>query len=193
MELTRFRFPDVYLFTLPNSKDRRGRFVKSFERQQFEQLDIPVDFAEEFYSISKRSVIRGLHFQTPPHDNVKLVHCIKGCIFDVIVDIRANSPLYGQHLSVTLSDQRPDMFLVPPGFAHGFQVLSDEAIVCYKVTSAYAPANDKGIHWDSGSIEWPIAQPILSDKDMGLPELANFKTPFTFTGNQQAATGSKNA
>lgn len=187
MKLITLEIPDVRRLDLSVFEDKRGKFVKTFEKEIFSNLGIPVNFTEEFFSISHKAVIRGLHFQTPPHDHFKLVHCLKGSIFDAVVDIRKGSPFFGRSLCLTLTDQSPGLLLIPPGFAHGFQVLSQEAIICYKVTSSHAPENDEGIHWTSGAIDWPIPSPILSQKDQRLPRLDEYCTPFSYSSAKPSA------
>jgi len=137
-----------------------------------------VDFREQYYSISKKNVLRGMHFQLPPHDHYKLVTCVEGRILDVVVDLRRSSPTFGQHLCVELSGVRADSIYIPSGLAHGFLVLSRRALVLYNVSSLYAPLHDTGIRWDSAGIQWPVVAPQVSERDAVLPPLAAFETPF---------------
>lgn len=160
--------------------DARGRFVKVFHEQAFRDLGLHTDFAEEYYSVSHRNVIRGLHFQTPPHDHVKLVYCVQGEVLDVVLDLRVGSPTYGQHATFRLSAEKANSIYIPKGMAHGFCALSDEAIMVYKVSTVYAPHNDAGVRWDSAGIDWPTASPIISDRDAGFAGFGEFTSPFTY-------------
>lgn len=160
-------------------QDHRGRLVKVFQREAFRETGLCSDFSEDFYSVSHRGVIRGLHFQAPPADNIKLVYCLEGTIQDAAVDLRYNSPTYGQHALVVLSAEKGNMLYIPHGFAHGFCTLSNTAIVSYKTSTSYAPEYDQGIHWNSAGIPWVETAPKVSERDRTLPQLADFQTPFT--------------
>ena len=144
----------------------------------------PVDFVQDNESMSTRGVMRGLHFQRPPHTQAKLVRCVRGAVLDVAVDIRKGSPTYGQHVAVELTEQNHLQFFVPRGFAHGFAVLSDVAVFQYKCDNYYAPEADGGIQLcdDTLGIDWRIdsADAILSDKDRRHPLLRDFDSPFVF-------------
>lgn len=126
--------------------------------------------------MSKNNVLRGLHFQAPPHDHYKLVTCIAGEAFDVIVDLRKSSPTYGQHESFELNGG--DSVFVPAGCAHGFYVRSESATLLYNVSTIHAPSHDTGIRWDSVGVSWPSANPVVSERDAGLIAFAEFSTPF---------------
>jgi len=155
------------------SEDRRGMFVKTFHAGAFAELGLAVDFRESYYSVSHRDVIRGMHFQRPPHDHDKLVYVTQGEIIDVVVDLRAGSSTYRQHVALPLVAHRQAVY-IPRGCAHGFLTLSDTATVVYAVTSVYAPAADAGIRWDSIGYEWPVSAPIVSDRDAAFSSLADF-------------------
>ena len=159
-------------------KDDRGSLVKTFHEDTYVSLGLETNFTEEYYSVSKKSVLRGLHFQLPPHDHVKCVSCISGKIFDVVVDLRKKSPTYKQHFSIILDAEIGNMLYIPKGFAHGFYVLSNEAIFLNRTTVVFKPESDTGIKWNSCGIEWPNMNPILSDKDQSMIPLEEFKTPF---------------
>ncbi|MEM9542295.1 MAG: dTDP-4-dehydrorhamnose 3,5-epimerase [Cyanobacteria bacterium P01_E01_bin.42] len=159
-------------------KDERGSFVKTFNKDDFLELNLEIDFAEEYYSVSQKNVLRGLHFQIPPHDHVKLVYCSLGEIQDVIVDLRTASPSYGRYEVLTLNSELANMIYLPRGTAHGFLTLSKSAIVMYKVTTTYAPAFDRGILWDSLDIPWQEKDPILSERDRSFPNFKEFQSPF---------------
>jgi dTDP-4-dehydrorhamnose 3,5-epimerase len=136
------------------------------------------DFAEQYYSVSEQNVVRGLHFQIPPHDHYKLVTCVEGEIRDVAVDLRRGSPTYGQHVAIEMSGVRGDCVYIPSGFAHGFAVRSTRALVLYNVSTVYAPTHDTGIRWDSIGIDWGLAAPLISDRDAALPTFSSFDSPF---------------
>jgi dTDP-4-dehydrorhamnose 3,5-epimerase len=163
-------------------EDARGRFVKVFNRELFAAHGLETSFAEEYYSSSLPGVLRGLHFQTPPHHHAKLVYCVAGRVMDVAVDLRVGSPTYGRHAVVELSMERGNAIYLPSGFAHGFYVPQGEATLVYNVTTGYAPESDAGIRWDSAGIEWPDATPVVSERDAGFPSLAEFDSPFRYGG-----------
>ena len=159
-------------------KDDRGRLVKTFHKDSFLTLDLATDFTEEYYSISKKGVLRGLHFQVPPQDHIKCVTCLSGKIFDVVVDLRKESPSYKQYFSIELDAEKGNMLYIPKGLAHGFYVLSDDAIFLNRTTTVYDPSCDTGIKWDSCGIKWPVSNPILSEKDQQMTPFDKFKSPF---------------
>lgn len=164
--------------------DSRGYFFESYNKHTFDREVAPVDFVQDNQSKSSFGVMRGLHFQRPPHAQAKLVRCIKGKVLDVAVDIRKGSPTYGQHVAVELTEENMLQFFIPRGFAHGFAVLSPEAVFQYKCDNFYAPEADGGLSILDNSLEidWKIdiADAILSDKDMHHPLLKDFESPFTF-------------
>lgn len=161
--------------------DARGALVKTFYREWFADLDLSTDWAEQYYSVSKKGVLRGLHFQLPPYDHAKLVYCIVGEVMDVAVDLRKGSATFGQHVLLTLSAANANMIYLAPGLAHGFYTLSDSATLIYNVTVPYAPSHDTGLRWDSAGIPWPDACPQLSERDRTFIALADFDSPFHFT------------
>jgi len=158
--------------------DRRGSFVKTFHKNVFSGLGLETSFSEEFYSVSKRGVLRGLHFQVPPQECVKLVYCVEGCVFDAVVDLRKNSRTYGKYEVFELDAEKANMLYIPPGLAHGFYVLSEQAIMVYKVSTVYSPEHDTGILWNSVGIPWPDNTPIISERDNRFIEFKQFKSPF---------------
>ena len=160
--------------------DTRGKFVKVFHQGTFAKHKLETAFVEEYYSISRRRVLRGLHFQRPPYDHAKLVYCVLGKIMDVVVDLRMTSPSYGQFVTEQLSDEKANALYISSGMAHGFYVLSDTAIVVYKVTSMYSEKHDSGILWNSLGIPWPDKHPILSERDKTFVAFSNFQSPFRF-------------
>ncbi|MBK1672489.1 dTDP-4-dehydrorhamnose 3,5-epimerase [Ectothiorhodospira shaposhnikovii] len=161
--------PDVVLFTPRVFGDERGFFFESFNARAFEQATgIRPDFVQDNHSRSARGVLRGLHYQLPPHAQGKLVRVVQGEVFDVAVDIRRNSPTFGQWVGATLSAENRQQLWIPEGFAHGFITLSESAEFLYKTTNFYAPGSERCIAWDDPvlGIQWPFeASPSLSDKD----------------------------
>lgn len=162
--------------------DERGFFLERYHEQVFIDNGIATHFVQDNHSQSVKGVLRGLHFQLPPHAQEKLVWVVSGEIYDVAVDLRVGSPTYGRHEAVVLSAGNKKMFYVPAGFAHGFQVLSDTADVLYKISDYYFPELDKGILWSDPAlgIEWPLSNPVVSVKDQQHPLLKDFQSPFTF-------------
>lgn len=158
--------------------DHRGRFVKTMHADWFRAHYLKCDFTEQYYSVSKQRVLRGLHFQTPPYQHAKLVCCLVGEILDVALDLRAGSPTFGRHACLELSSTKANSAYLAEGLAHGFYVRSTEAVVHYSLTTVYAQECDKGIHWNSAKIAWPDQAPIVSERDMSLPCLSEFRTPF---------------
>jgi len=153
--------------------DERGFFKELFKESEFARGRIKERFVQDNLSFSQKGVLRGLHYQKEPKAQGKLVTCLRGEIFDVAVDIRRGSPTYGRWVGINLSAQNHYLFYIPPGFAHGFQVISEEALVLYKCTAEYAPEVEAGIIWNDPdlSIDWPIKNPLLSPKDQKWPRL----------------------
>jgi dTDP-4-dehydrorhamnose 3,5-epimerase len=160
--------------------DHRGEFVKTYHDQTFRELGLPFETREEFFSTSRQHVLRGMHFQIPPADHVKLVYCITGAVLDVVLDLRRQSPTYGQAVAEELSAANRRAFYIPSGFAHGFLALTEGALMVYKTSTVHAPACDRGIRWDSFGFAWPLGgvPPILSQRDQDFPALADFHSPF---------------
>lgn len=163
--------------------DPRGYFFESYSKREFDRLVAPVEFVQDNESCSSYGVMRGLHFQRPPHAQAKLVRCVRGRVLDVAIDIRKGSPTYGRHVAVELSEENHRQFFIPRGFAHGFAVLSDTAVFQYKCDNYYCPEADGGISIldQSLGIDWMI-QPeraILSDKDTRHLLFRDFDSPFT--------------
>lgn len=164
--------------------DARGYFFESYNKKEFDEKVGNVEFVQDNESRSTYGVMRGLHFQKPPYAQAKLVRCVRGRVLDVAVDIRKGSPTYGKHVAVELTEDNHLQFFIPRGFAHGFAVLSDEAVFQYKCDNYYAPHADGGIAITDPSlgIDWHIdpTRAILSEKDTKHPLLADFDSPFTF-------------
>lgn len=153
-------------------KDQRGGFVKTFNADQFESHGLDVDFKESFYSVSRKNVIRGMHFQLSPYDHSKLVYVTDGEILDVVVDVRPGSDTFGQYVSARLSSENAKSLYMSKGFAHGFLTLSEQATVVYLTTTVHSPEYDTGIRWDSFGFDWlGVEQPIISDRDKAFSSL----------------------
>ncbi len=161
-------------------EDERGSFTKIFHREVFEQHGLNTHYTEEYFSRSKQNVIRGMHFQLPPEECVKIVYCINGEVLDVILDLRIDSPTYGKHEIFHLNDQVTNILYIPIGLAHGFYTKSKTATLMYKVSKSYCPACDTGIYWDSAGISWPTKTPIISSRDNEFIHLDNFQSPFIY-------------
>ena len=179
---TKLDIPDVILVEAKAFPDDRGFFMESFKESEFIKNGIDTRFLQDNYSHSTKGTLRGLHYQKDPKAQAKLVMAIKGEIFDVAVDIRKNSPTYGKWVGEILSEKNHRLLYVPQGFAHGFQVLSDEVDVTYKVDNEYSPENDRGILWNDPDvkIDWPIQSPTLSEKDQSQPLLKDADNDFIF-------------
>lgn len=176
----RLELPEVLLIEPSVHEDSRGWFLESYKRSEFAQFGLGADFVQDNHARSKAGVLRGLHYQNPPRAQGKLIRVIVGEVFDVAVDIRKNSPTYKRWVGVHLSAGNRRMVYVPPGFAHGFCVLSDVAEVLYKTTEEYAPELERGIRWNDPDlgIEWPIEDPLLSERDAALPLLKDADNEF---------------
>jgi dTDP-4-dehydrorhamnose 3,5-epimerase len=170
---TRLAIPDVILIEPRRAGDARGFFMETYKRSDFAANGISESFVQDNYSRSSRGVLRGLHYQKAPHAQGKLVTVQQGEVFDVAVDIRPGSPTFAQWVAVTLRAELPQLLYVPPGFAHGFCVLSEVADFSYKVTSEYSQADERGILWNDPAlaVTWPVTAPSLSAKDAVLPPL----------------------
>jgi dTDP-4-dehydrorhamnose 3,5-epimerase len=169
---------DAFLIDMPAFNDERGDFVKTFHHTTMIGAGINFPLLESYFSHSKKDVIRGMHFQTPPHHHAKIVFCPQGAILDVIVDLRKNSPTYGKYYAHELSAENHKGYYIPEGFAHGFKALVDDAITYYLVTSEYSKEHDTGILYNSFDYYWGIADPIISDRDLSFPRLDELVSPF---------------
>lgn len=169
----RLALPDVVVIEPQSFADLRGEFSETYKRSAFAANGITATFVQDNLSRSRRGVLRGLHFQRGPAQQAKLVQCVRGAVWDVAVDLRPDSPQFGRWVAEELSEQNGSMLYVPEGFAHGFQVLSLDAIVMYKVTAEYMPAAEGGLRWNDPrvAIAWPSSQPIISERDGALPLL----------------------
>lgn len=161
-------------------RDVRGAFVKLFHKDFLDATGLETGIAEIYYSVSETNVVRGLHFQLPPHDHAKFVTCTAGAAFDAALDIRRGSPTFGRHHALTLSAAQANIIYVPRGVAHGFCVTEGPATLLYLTTTVHAPEHDAGIRWDSAGIDWPVTEPVVSDRDRNLPALQDFESPFRY-------------
>ncbi len=161
-------------------RDARGSFVKHFAADDLAPAGVATRFAEEYYTFSRRGVLRGLHFQVPPMDYEKLVSCISGEVLDAVVDLRVGSPTYGTWDLFPLTGESPRVIRIPPGVAHGFYVTGDHGLMLYQVTRSHSPAHDTGILWNSVGIPWPSPDPILSERDRSFAPLSGFPSPFRY-------------
>lgn len=182
MEIIKTNIEGVVIIEPRIFKDDRGYFFESFSQREFEEKVLKTTFVQDNESKSSYGVLRGLHFQTPPYAQSKLVRVIKGAVLDVAVDIRTGSPTYGKHVAVELTGDNHRQFFIPRGFAHGFSVLTDEVIFQYKCDNFYAPRNEGAMAWDDKTlnIDWriPAEKVVLSDKDKCHPTLAELESPF---------------
>lgn len=160
--------------------DARGYFMESYSRQAFEDIGLQMDFLQDNLSYSTKGILRGLHFQAPPYDQGKLVSVVRGHVLDVAVDIRKGSPTYGQHVMEHLSEENHKIFYIPPGFAHGFLVISEECHFSYKCTNVYNRASEGGLQWNDPAlgIDWQATNPIISEKDAYYAPFGEFVSPF---------------
>ena len=180
MKINKTFIEDLLIIEPQLYKDDRGFFYESYNKNNLDKV-INIVFVQDNESKSDKGVIRGLHFQAPPFEQTKLVRCVSGNILDVAVDLRTNSKTYGKSFSIELSSENNKQLFIPKGFAHGFQVLSETAIVNYKVDNFYNPKYDSGIIWNDKdlSIDWNLdLKPILSLKDLTLISFKDLKSPF---------------
>jgi dTDP-4-dehydrorhamnose 3,5-epimerase len=182
LEIEKTAIPEVLILTPRRFGDARGFFSESWNRQRMQEAGLDYDFVQDNHSLSARvGTIRGLHFQSPPHAQDKLVRCGKGALFDVAVDIRRGSPTYGHWTGCELSFENGKQLLVPAGFLHGFVTRAPDTEILYKCTDYYAPECDGAVRWDSCGIDWGLeGDPLLSDKDAAAPALADFQSPFVY-------------
>lgn len=181
MKVTALTIPDVLMFTPRVFSDARGFFYESFNQQQFNQrLGREITFVQDNHSYSTRGVLRGLHYQLPPKAQGKLVRVVAGVVYDVSVDLRRDSPYFGQWVGAVLSAENKRQLWMPPGFAHGFVTLSEEAELLYKTTDSYAPTLERSIRWNDPAlkIDWQFTgAPLLAAKDESAPLFADAELP----------------
>jgi dTDP-4-dehydrorhamnose 3,5-epimerase len=174
MTIEKTPIKDLFIINNFYASDNRGSFVKTFNKNLFNDIDLNLEIRESYFSISKINVIRGMHFQLPPHDGDKLVYVPKGRILDVVVDLRKNSPTFKKFISVELSDHNKKSIIIPKGLAHGFKSLLDDTITVYNVSAEYNPKTDTGIAYNSFGFDWQIDKPIVSQRDSKLMDLNSF-------------------
>ncbi|MEW6214253.1 MAG: dTDP-4-dehydrorhamnose 3,5-epimerase [Nitrospirota bacterium] len=179
----RLLIPEIILIEPVVFADGRGFFIETYKYSEFAKAGIKEYFVQDNHSKSVKGVLRGLHYQKNPKAQGKLIRSLRGRIFDVAIDIRKGSPTYGKWVSIELSGENNQMLYIPSGFAHGFLVLSNIAEIIYKCTEEYSPENDKGIIWNDPdiNIDWPVENPILSEKDRGLPRLIDADNNFYYS------------
>ena len=171
-------FEGLFILETNNFQDERGGFQKLFNYDFYVKNGLDTDFKEFYYSVNKKGVRRGMHFQIPPHDHTKVVYVSYGRILDVVVDIRKSSKTYGKCFSIELDDKKAQYLYIPKGFAHGFLSLQDNTIVNYAQTSCYNKECDCGIDPNSIDFNWKTQNPIMSGRDLTFPALRDFETPF---------------
>jgi len=175
MKFTETEIKGLFIIEDFHVEDERGSFTKTYNRSLFKNNKLKGKFKESFYSVSKRDVIRGMHFQLPPHDQDKMVYVTRGKIIDVILDLRKKSKTYGQVFSIELSEEKRNSLYIPKGCAHGFKSLEDDSTVVYDVTTVHSPESDSGIRWDSFGYDWKTNIPLMSEKDKNLMGFSEFK------------------
>ncbi len=178
MKITELEIAGCFVIEPREFTDERGNFVKVFHQDLFREQQLDFVVREEFFSYSKKGVIRGLHFQTPPHAHNKLVYCPQGEVLDFFVDLRKSSATYGQSLQMRLSQQNNKVLYLPIGIAHGFVSLSEDSLMVYKTDCVYEPSHDTGILWDCVTLEVSIDDPMISARDAALPSFSDFESPF---------------
>jgi len=178
MEISPTELPGQWVIRPRIFADARGSFVKTFQRDFFLEHGLDFEPREEFFSTSAKNVLRGMHFQMPPAAHAKLVYCIAGRALDVVLDIRKNSPAFGRCHARELNDVNRDILFIPVGLAHGFLALEDDTTMVYQTSTAHSPAQDTGIVWNSFGFDWPVKNPVLSERDRKFPTLREFQSPF---------------
>ena len=185
MQIKHLNIPDIKVLVPRKHGDARGFFSETYNRKSLAALGVDIDFVQDNHSLSaEKGTVRGLHFQTPPFAQDKLVRVVRGSVYDIAVDLRKDSPTYGRHVGAILSADAWNQVLVPIGFAHGFMTLEADTEVIYKVSNYYAPDHDKGLLWNDPElgIKWPVPEDkaVLSVKDRKQPRLAELVTPFDY-------------
>lgn len=196
MEVVSLDIPAVKLIKPKKFADNRGFFSETYNKRALAEAGIDLEFVQDNHSLSvQKGVVRGLHFQTPPFAQDKLVRVVKGAIFDVAVDLRKGSPSFGHHVSAVISAGEWNQLLVPIGFAHGFCTLEPETEVIYKVSNYYAPEHDRGVLWNDAElgIDWPVteSEALLAEKDLAWPRLGDLPEIFAYHGDETVDNSSK--
>lgn len=177
MKLIDTLLPGCFLLQPKKFEDQRGYFVKTYHEGLCAALGVNLDIREEFYSISYKNVIRGMHFQLPPYAHDKFVYCTRGAVKDVMLDLRRGEN-YGNVVTTELSGENGHILFIPKGVAHGFLALTDEALMIYKTSNVHVPESDGGIGWDGFGFNWGIDQPIISARDQQHIAFGEFVSPF---------------
>lgn len=176
--------PDLLVLTPKRHGDVRGFFSESWNKMRMAEHGLDYDFIQDNHSLSRSTgTLRGLHYQSPPHAQAKLVRCGRGRLYDVAVDVRQGSPTYGRWFGIEMTFENGVQLMIPAGFLHGFVTREPDTEIIYKCTDVYAPDCDGAVKWDSCGIDWGLTgQPVLSDKDAAAPPLDSFDTPFMWKG-----------
>ncbi|MGJ8597952.1 dTDP-4-dehydrorhamnose 3,5-epimerase [Sulfitobacter sp.] len=184
LDITPTDIPDLLVLTPKRHGDARGFFSESWNRMRMAEHGLDYDFVQDNHSLSRSTdTLRGLHYQSPPHAQAKLVRCGRGRLYDVAVDVRQGSPTYGRWFGIEMTFENGVQLMIPAGFLHGFVTREPDTEIIYKCTDVYAPDCDGAVKWDSCGIEWGLTgQPVLSDKDAAAPPLDSFDTPFMWKG-----------
>lgn len=175
MEFSKTNFEKLVILKNFFAADKRGLFIKTFNKDIFKSEGFDFSIAESYYSVSKKNVVRGMHFQLPPNDHHKLVFVPKGKIIDVVVDLRRHSNTYKKIFSTVLSSENKRAILIPKGFAHGFKSMIDNTITMYNVSSNYDKASDSGILYNSINFGWDLKNPIVSERDLSFKTISDFE------------------
>tara|TARA_B110000971_G_C19864622_1_gene433268 strand:- start:24 stop:560 length:537 start_codon:yes stop_codon:yes gene_type:complete len=178
MKLIETKIHGAFILESPMKNDSRGAFCKIYNSEAFLSNSLKFDTKEIYYNVSRKNVMRGMHFQVPPHQHSKLIKCVSGEILDVFLDIRKESSSYLKFDVIRLKENDSKSIFLPEGIAHGFLSLSDKTVVLYNVSSVYNSEYDKGILWSSFGFDWPCENPILSNRDNNLQRMNEFKSPF---------------
>ena len=180
MEFIKTTFEGLIIIKPKIFSDERGYFFESFNKPEFAQAGINIEFVQDNQSLSQINVLRGLHFQCPPFEQGKLVRVLNGSVLDVVVDIRKNSPTYGKYFSIILTEKEKNMLYIPPGFAHGFLTLENNTVFSYKCTNVYNKSSEDAILWNDPTlgISWGVTNPVISEKDRKAQTFSTFKSPF---------------
>ncbi len=174
MKLIKTELEGVFIIENFYASDDRGSFTKTYHNEFFAQNGLCSDFNESYFSISKKNVIRGMHFQLPPHDHEKLIYIAKGEVIDVILDLRKTSNTFGNSISIVLNDRNHRSVYIPKGLAHGFKSMVDNTIMIYNVSTVYNIEADFGVHFDSFNFNWELLEPIISERDRSLITFEEF-------------------
>ena len=175
MKIIETEIEGVLIIESFSSSDNRGNFTKTYNNDFLKKAELCFNIKESYFSISKKDVIRGMHFQLPPHDHEKFVYVVKGGVMDVILDMRKKSKTYGKAIAIELNDSNHRSIYIPKGLAHGFKSIEDNTIMIYNVSTVYSMEADYGIKFDSIDFNWNIDKPIISDRDKSLVTFEEFK------------------